>query len=125
MPPPPRWRPSGQNSDSTPPSAGESKLETFGRLYVGNLSRSTTSQTVLATFAVVGQVREVVLPVNRETGRPRGFAFVTMSSTSAAEDAISRLDGVMLDGRWLQVKKAYERRPSRSGRIARGRARHR
>src|ERR1700710_2240630 len=85
------------------------------RLYVGNLSFSTTTETVQGAFAAVGEVREVSMPTDRETGQPRGFAFVTMGSAQAANEAISRLNGAMLDGRPLRVNEAQERPPRRRG----------
>jgi RNA recognition motif-containing protein len=85
------------------------------RLYVGNLSFHTTPEAVQAAFASIGEVREVSMPTDRETGQPRGFAFVTMGSAQAAADAISRLDGTMLDGRPLRVNEAQERAPRGGG----------
>ena len=84
------------------------------RLYVGNLSFNTTQQTVQEEFSAVGEVREVAMPTDRETGQPRGFAFVTMGSDQAASAAIAQLNGKMLDGRALKVNEAEER-PQRSG----------
>src|SRR5271170_1946074 len=85
------------------------------RLYVGNLSFHTTPEAVQAAFAAIGEVREVSMPTDRETGQPRGFAFVTMGTAQAAADAISRLDGTMLDGRPLRVNEAQERAPRGGG----------
>jgi len=84
------------------------------RLYVGNLSFNTTRETVEAAFSAAGEVREVSIPTDRETGQPRGFAFVTMGSAQAATSAISQLNGAMLDGRALRVNEAQER-PARTG----------
>src|SRR5512132_2994499 len=84
------------------------------RLYVGNLSFSTTQQAVEAAFAAVGEVREVAIPTDRETGQPRGFAFVTMGTAQAANAAIAQLNGLTLDGRQIRVNEAQER-PQRSG----------
>lgn len=84
------------------------------RLYVGNLSYNTSQADLEAFFAAAGEVREVAIPTDRETGQPRGFAFVTMSSASAANSAIAQLNGSMLDGRNLKVNEAQER-PARSG----------
>ncbi|HZG45018.1 MAG TPA: hypothetical protein VEZ41_01955, partial [Allosphingosinicella sp.] len=84
------------------------------RLYVGNLSFNTTQATLEAAFAAVGEVREVAMPTDRETGQPRGFAFVTMGSAQAANSAISQLNGSMLDGRQIKVNEAQER-PDRGG----------
>ncbi|WP_437908288.1 RNA-binding protein [Sorangium sp. So ce327] len=79
------------------------------RLYVGNLSFNTTRETLEAAFAAAGEVREIAMPTDRETGQPRGFAFVTMGSAQAANSAISQLNGAMLDGRALKVNEAQER----------------
>src|SRR5689334_20170801 len=59
------------------------------RLYVGNLSFSTNQAAIEATFATCGEVREVSMPTDRETGQPRGFAFVTMGNAQAANAAIA------------------------------------
>lgn len=79
------------------------------KLYVGNLSFSTTPEAVEALFATVGEVREVAMPTDRESGRPRGFAFVTMGNSGLAETAARQLDGTVLDGRPLRVNEAQER----------------
>lgn len=84
------------------------------RLYVGNLSFNTTQSTLEAAFAACGEVREISMPTDRETGRLRGFAFITMGSASAATAAISQLNGSLLDGRALKVNEAQER-PARGG----------
>ena len=79
------------------------------RLYVGNLSFNTTQAAIEAAFAAAGEVREVAMPTDRETGQPRGFAFVTMGNAQAANAAISQLNGLMLDGRQIKVNEAQER----------------
>lgn len=81
------------------------------RLYVGNLSYNTSKTDLEALFAQAGEVREVAIPTDRETGQPRGFGFVTMSDASAANAAVSKLNGTMLDGRVLKVNEAQERSP--------------
>src|SRR3954464_15431472 len=85
------------------------------RLYVGNLSFSTTRETLESAFAAAGEVREISMPTDRETGQPRGFAFVTMGTAQAATSAISQLNGTMLDGRSLKVNEAQERTPGGGG----------
>src|SRR3954447_15331796 len=85
------------------------------RLYVGNLSFSTTRESLESAFAAAGEVREVSMPTDRETGQPRGFAFVTMGSAQAANSAIAQLNGAMLDGRSLKVNEAQERQPRDGG----------
>jgi cold-inducible RNA-binding protein len=64
---------------------------------------------IVEAFAAAGEVREVALPTDRETGRPRGFAFVTMADEQSAQNAISQLNGAELDGRQLRVDIAQER----------------
>jgi RNA recognition motif-containing protein len=80
------------------------------RLYVGNLSFRTVEDTLLGKFAAVGEVREVRIPTDRETGQSRGFAYVTMASDQAASDAIEKLDGSEVDGSIIKVNEALERR---------------
>lgn len=84
------------------------------RLYVGNLSFSTSRDALQALFAGAGEVREIAMPTDRETGQPRGFAFVTMGDAAQAAAAIEQFDGTKLDGRALRVNEAQER-PQRSG----------
>jgi uncharacterized membrane protein YgcG len=87
------------------------------RLYVGNLSWDTNEETLRSTFAADGRtVTDTHIVSDRDTGRPRGFAFVEMSSDQEAQDAISALDGVELDGRNIRVNEAQERQPRGGGR---------
>ena len=80
------------------------------KLYVGNLNFTTTEDALKAAFAANGRtVREVAIPSDRETGRPRGFAFVTMGSEGDAKAAIADLDGKDLDGRSLKVNEAQDK----------------
>ncbi len=79
------------------------------RLYVGNLSYGTTEMDLRDAFASTGTVTEVKVAVDRETGRPRGFAFVEMSSEGEAKDAMARFDGSDLGGRTIKVNEAQER----------------
>jgi RNA recognition motif-containing protein len=85
------------------------------RLFVGNLSFGTTSSTIEALFAAFGEVREVALPTDRETGQARGFAFVTMGNAHAAADAMAQLNGHNLEGRSIKVDEAQERQRSGGG----------
>lgn len=94
------------------------------RLYVGNLSFNTSKETIEAAFAAAGEVREVAMPTDRETGQPRGFAFVTMGSAQAATAAISQLNGAMVDGRSLKVNEAQERTGGGGGGGGGGRGRY-
>ena len=84
------------------------------RLYVGNLSFNTTADTVRTAFSQFGTVSDVHLVTDRETGRPRGFAFVTMGSPEEAAKAMQSMDGSTLDGRPLRVNEA-EQRQQRGG----------
>ena len=79
------------------------------RLYVGNLSFEADKNTVRDAFAQVGDVTDVHVVTDRDTGRSRGFAFVTMATQALAAEAISRMHGVELDGRALRVNEAIER----------------
>ncbi len=89
------------------------------KLFVGNLSFETTQREIQSLFAEVGQVSDVFLPVDRETGRPRGFAFVEYLDATAATAAIERFDGYELGGRSLRVNRAEER-PQRAPRFSDG-----
>lgn len=79
------------------------------RLYVGNLSYSTTEPELREVFERIGAVTDVKVMMDRETGRPRGFAFVEMSSDEEARDAISQLNGSELGGRTLKINEAQAR----------------
>jgi cold-inducible RNA-binding protein len=80
------------------------------RLYVGNLSYNTTEETLRNAFERDGRkVVEVKLVTDRDTGQPRGFGFVEMSSPAEAQAAIAAWDGQQLDGRALKVNEAQER----------------
>ena len=76
------------------------------KMYVGNLSFDTTEDTLRSTFGEFGTVTDVFLPVHRDSGNPRGFAFVTLSERDAAEKAIAAWDGKELDGRTLKVNES-------------------
>ena len=79
------------------------------RLYVGNLSYGVTDDALRSCFAECGEVTDMRIMLDRETGQPRGFAFVTMKSEGDATNAIKKLDGALLDGRALRVNVAEER----------------
>jgi len=79
------------------------------RLYVGNLSYGTTETDLRELFGKSGDVAEIKVVLDRETGRPRGFAFVEMATDAGAQQAIAQLDGRELDGRALKVNPAEER----------------
>ena len=79
------------------------------RLYVGNLSFNTGSDTLRQAFEQYGAVTDVHLVTDRATGQPRGFGFVTMGTNEAALAAIAGMNGQSLDGRSLRVNEAEER----------------
>ncbi len=84
------------------------------KLFVGNLSFNTTENDLNDAFAAFGSVTETNLMMDRETSRPRGFGFVTMSSAEEAQKAIAGLNGKEIDGRALTVNvaKPREERPA-------------
>lgn len=79
------------------------------RLFVGNLSYSTTEADLRTYFGTVAPPSQVVLPVDRETGRPRGFAFVEFQDRGHAEQAIQKFNGQVFNGRPLAVSEARAR----------------
>jgi RNA recognition motif-containing protein len=86
-------------------------------IYVGNLSYQVTEADINEVFSEYGTVKRVQLPVDRETGRMRGFGFIEMSSDAEEQAAIEALDGAEWMGRDLKVNKARprEERPSGGG----------
>jgi RNA recognition motif-containing protein len=90
------------------------------RLYVGNLSYDTNELTLKDAFGQAGTVTEAKVVMDRETGRPRGFAFVEMASDAEAQAAIQQLDGRELDGRPIKVSEAQERSGGGGGGGGRG-----
>jgi len=84
------------------------------RVYVGNLPFSATQESLREAFAHLGQVTDVHVVMDRDTGRSRGFAFVTMGNTQEAAAAIQAMNGTNLEGRALRVNEAEEK-PQRSG----------
>ena len=85
------------------------------KLYVGNLSFDSTEDDLRELFGRHGTVDSVAVITDRETGRPRGFAFVEMSESSAAQDAIRALDGNDFAGRNIKVNEAQDRRDGGGG----------
>lgn len=81
------------------------------KLYVGNLPYSTTEAELESLFSQAGEVVEVSIITDRETGRARGFGFVEMADDAAAKAAIEQFDGTQLGGRTLKVNEAKPRQP--------------
>ncbi|MCX6471420.1 MAG: RNA-binding protein [Corynebacteriales bacterium] len=84
------------------------------KLYVGNLSFKTTEDELRSTFGQYGAVTDVYVAMDKMTGRPRGFAFVTMGTAEEAKTAAEKMNGTDLGGRQLTVNEARpkEDRPS-------------
>ena len=89
------------------------------RLYVGNLSYSTTKETLEKAFGEHGQVVSVNLITDRQTGRPKGFAFVEMSTPEEGEAAKTALNGTEVDGRSHQRRQRSRARAAQAGRLRR------
>jgi RNA recognition motif-containing protein len=81
-------------------------------IYIGNLSYQATEEDIREVFSEYGTVQRVVLPIDRETGRMRGFAFVEMSSEGDEDKAIADLDEAEWMGRQLKVNKAKPKETS-------------
>lgn len=88
-------------------------------IYIGNLSFQATEDDIREVFSEYGSITRISLPVDRETGRMRGFAFVEMQEEASEDKAISELDGAEWLGRQLRVSKARPRE-NRSASYTRG-----
>ena len=86
----------------------------MSNIFVGNLSFQTTQEDLLATFSQFGNVERVNIVTDRDTGQPRGFAFVEMTDGQEARNAIAQLNGAELNGRALNVNEARPK-PSPGG----------
>lgn len=84
------------------------------KLFVGGLAWATTNDSLRAAFEPFGEVTDAVVIMDRDTGRSRGFGFVTYSTPDAADTARVSMDGAEVDGRRIRVDSANER-PPRSG----------
>ncbi len=85
------------------------------KIYVGNLSYSTSEDALRDLFAEHGEVVSAALVMDRETGRPRGFGFVEMANDNEANAAIEAINGVSVDGRDLTVNEARPRQDRGGG----------
>ncbi len=92
------------------------------RLYVGNLPYRMTEDELAQVFSQAGEVADVAIIVDRETGRSKGFGFVEMAEDGAAATAVQQLNGAQVGGRTLKVAEANERpaRPARGTGIGGG-----
>ncbi|HEX4232239.1 MAG TPA: RNA-binding protein [Bryobacteraceae bacterium] len=84
-------------------------------IFVGNLSYQTTQDDLQSAFAAYGGVERVSVVTDRDTGQPRGFAFVEMTDANAAQTAIAQLNGAELHGRTLNVNEARPKPASGGG----------
>ena len=84
------------------------------RLFVGNLSWETTTDTLRQAFEAGGHaVNDVHIVLDRDTGRPRGFGFIELADDNAAQNAMATMDGQNVDGRPIRISEARERAPRR------------
>ena len=81
------------------------------KLFIGGLSWGTTDASLHSAFERFGEIVEAKVVVDRDTGRSKGFGFVTFAEDQAAFDAISEMDGKPLEGRTVKVNEAKERAP--------------
>ena len=85
------------------------------KIYVGNLSYDVTSEDLQQEFGAIGAVESVSLITDRDTGRPKGFAFIEMPSVTEAQAAIGKLNGKTLKERTMTVSAARPRADNKSG----------
>ena len=90
------------------------------KLFVGGLSWDTTDDGLRRAFASYGEITEAKVITDRDTGRSRGFGFVTFASDEDAKTAISKVDGTSLDGKTIKVNEAQEKSPRGGGRSGGG-----
>ena len=91
------------------------------KLFVGGLSWGTTDADLRKAFASYGEITEAKVITERDTGRSRGFGFVTFARDEDAKTAVSKMHGTSLDGRTITVNEAQERSPREGGRGGRNR----
>ena len=90
------------------------------KLFVGGLDWNTSDASLNEAFAQFGAVTEAKVIMDRETGRSRGFGFVTYSDNADADKAVAQMDGKTLDGRTVRVNEAQEKSSGGGGRGGRG-----
>ena len=91
------------------------------KLFIGGLSWGTTDSDLRKAFAVFGEITEAKVITDRDTGRSRGYGFVTFAQDEDAKTAISKMHGTSLDGRTITVNEAQEKSPREAGRGGRNR----
>ena len=90
------------------------------KLFIGGLSWDTTDEGLRQAFASYGEITEAKVITDRDTGRSRGFGFVTFAQNEDAKSAISKMDGTSLDGKTIKVNEAQEKSPRGGGRSGGG-----
>ena len=90
------------------------------KLFVGGLSWDTTDDGLRQAFASYGEITEAKVITDRDTGRSRGFGFVTFAQDDDAKTAISKMDGTNLDDKTIKVSEAQEKSPRGGGRSGGG-----
>lgn len=90
------------------------------KVFVGGLSWNTTDEGLRQAFARFGEIADAKVITDRETGRSRGFGFVTFVDSQGASNAIGEMNGAELDGRTISVNEAHERSPREEGGGGRG-----
>ena len=85
------------------------------KLFVGSLSWDTTDDGLTQAFSQFGEISEAKVIMDRDSGRSRGFGFVTFDDGAAADKAIAEMDGKELDGRTIKVNEAQEKKPRGGG----------
>jgi cold-inducible RNA-binding protein len=107
----------GAGSDTRQRTAPNNDKDMNTKMYVGNLPFAAQEQDIRELFSQYGGVTEVFLPMDRESGRPRGFAFVTMDSADAMNNSINAQNGQEFMGRKLAINEARprEERPAGGG----------
>ncbi|MGM0574124.1 MAG: RNA recognition motif domain-containing protein [Myxococcota bacterium] len=85
------------------------------KLFVGGLSWDTDDHSLREAFEAYGDVSDAAVITDRETGRSRGFGFVTFEDPAAADEAMAKMDGSSLDGRSIRVNEAHEKRGGGGG----------
>jgi len=102
---------------SSPKATGKRRMRRYGKeLFIGGLSWDTTDEGLRQAFASYGEITEAKVITDRDTGRSRGFGFVTFAQDDDAKTAISKMDGTSLDGKTLKVNEAQEKSPRGGGR---------
>ena len=91
------------------------------KLYVGNMPYSTTSEQLRELFTQAGEVAEVTIITDRDSGRPKGFGFVEMATEEGAQEAIRRFNGFSIENRPLTVNEARPREERSGGGFGGGR----